>query len=178
MTAHKMAGLLAEVLNAQIEDEPSAVSSDVWEQAILGRRQLTAKETKLLWTSPSARASYLRLRRTLLGSARQAWQGRGLGEPAYLMAAASESGMQMIEAKGWKLSITPVPSATWALTLQLERDVAALLPEMAELRLVDGEGLVWGQGRPGRDGALDLDWPHEESPFERLRRTGLRLQVV
>ncbi len=93
------------------------------------------------------------------------------------MAAASDSGEQVVEARGWRLSITPIPPAAWVLSLQLDDDAARSLPPSAQVRLMDDEGLVWGQG-PLAGGALDLEWSHAEPPLERLRRMGLRLQIV
>lgn len=178
MNPGKMEGLLADILNAQIEDEPPDMSPDIWRQAILGQRKLNTAEERVLWTSPSARDEFLRLRRVLLAPARDAWRAQGLDANVFLMAAASEDREHLVEGKGWQLSIAPIPTAGWVLTLRVEPQSAALLPEYSRVRLVDDDGLIWGQGRLDDDGALDLDWPHDGSPLERLRRMGLRLQVV
>lgn len=178
MSSHRVAGLLAEILNTQIEDAPSVIAPAVWRQAILGQRTLDREEEKALWTSPSAREEFLRQRRALLASSREMWRTRHADDNVFLMAAATEDREQTVDGKGWRLTITPVPESGWALTLRLDRDAAAMLPVIARLRLVDGEGLVWGQGPLGADRALDLDWPHEESPLERLRRTTVSLQIV
>ncbi|MEI9992966.1 MAG: hypothetical protein WDM91_00115 [Rhizomicrobium sp.] len=178
MNSRNSAELLAEILNAQVEDAPPEATPTIWRQAILGQGRLTAREENILWTSPSARAAFLRLRHELLAPARDAWRDRGHDNVVTLRAAASEAGEQVVEGNGWRLSVTPVAGDDWVLTLQVDSAVAALIPPSAQLRLVDGEGLIWGQGVPGSDGGLDLDWPHDGSPLERLRRTNLRLEIV
>lgn len=187
-SSSELRGLLGEILRIQPElpeapREPFRDTPDDRQRlraAITGRRPLNADERDQLLRSPRARARFAAVAAALRAETRAHWQQTGISpELAYQAAADGEvRPVNVDDNPDFGVSLYPLDpqGRRWTVSLRLSQRVMDGLP--AQVRLVDSDGGLWLQGRPGDDGEVSADWPLPDSPLERLRRFKLSIEPV
>lgn len=176
-----MSRLMAEILDRQVEPERPFDDLDFavrTRDALKGGGDLPADLAGLVWTSPSARAIYLRLRAEALAAARRRWQHRGFSTELERMAADSDDDSETFSTSGVTMRMMRnAATGRWLITLQLTAEAFEELPAGTSIRLSDKGGLVWLEGALDRHGGLDGFWEGgDETPRERLRTHGLSFE--
>ncbi|MBA4780375.1 MAG: hypothetical protein AB1729_05395 [Pseudomonadota bacterium] len=172
-SSRKSSNLLAHVLDRQIE--PEQEFDDLWfvdavSDHLHGDAALPDEVVRLIWTSPSARSLYQRMRAELAREATQKWRRHGHALEFERRAADSLQDSDRFSASGVTIRLLySQATERWMISLQLSREAYEDLPPGLNVRVTDGGGMVWLEGALDRHGGLDGSWTSDESPQDRLR---------
>ncbi len=176
-----MRKLLDTVLERQAEPEQGfddlAFIADVRETLSRGA-PLSDTAKQLVWTSPTARGLYQRLRRDAADAARRRWTERGRDTQIERRAADSAEESSMFAASGFTVRLSQnAATGKWLVTLQLTPDAMEDLPSGISVRLRDKSGRIWIEGPLDRFGGRDAFWEDDSTtPGDELGGQGLFIE--
>src|SRR5688572_17843588 len=106
------------------------------------------------------------------------WQWAGIAPQIFYLAAADAAIQPIIINTHPDLTVKLFSlddqAERWTIFLKLSEAVHDSL--VSGVRLVDTGGMEWLAGHVDSDGELSADWPHHESPRQRLDHYALRLE--
>jgi hypothetical protein len=184
MTQHAdpMKHLMAALLSEQPEPPEAAPALDQarLQRALTGAEPLTAAEQRLLWTSPAARRRFTALREARQARQYRRWRQAGI-DPQVVYRAAADAAVQPIVVDSnphvtVKLFPLDEQGSRWTVFVKLSETMRRSLE--AGIRLRDTGDMEWLTGQVDGDGELSADWPHQESPLQRVHRYGLRVEPL
>lgn len=184
MTMHKdaMKRLLAGMLAQQPEHANAGMALDEarLRRALSGAESLSDAEQHLLWTSPAARQRLTTLHQAQRAAQYLAWRRAGIDTQVVYLAAADPMVQPITIDTHPHLTVKLFPlddqGVRWTIFLKLSAPLHTSL--LSGIRLLDTGGLQWLAGQVDSDGELSADWPHPESPLQRVHRYALRLEPL
>jgi hypothetical protein len=177
-----MQRLLAAILAQQPERIDAAMALDEarLRQALSGEEPLSEAEQHLLWTSPAVRQRLTALHDAQRAEQYLAWRRAGIETQMAYLAAADPTVQPITIDTHPHLTVKLFPldeqGERWTIFLKLSDTMHASL--LSGIRLVDTGGLQWLAGQVDNDGELSADWPHQESPLQRVHHYALRLEPL
>ncbi len=177
-----MAGLLSEILDAQVESgKYGAIDEGRFREALTVGPPLDEQEQGLLLLSPVARADYHRIRREVQEELTGRLQEQGVDMALLPLAAASDDDKVVMQGNGFSVTLYRQDDlgVPWVILVQLGSSYMQALNPMSLLRLVDSGGLEWLRGKPDKNGEITATWDDPETDLLlRSRRFSLSLEPV